>query len=150
MEQLKKQIFQGLLLYALQQCSFIMRKILLGFLLAILTISCVKQDDRVVNITVEELKTILEEDKNVQLLDVRSSFEADGGVIFDAMQVNLISNDFEAKTVESFDKTKPVYVYCRSGGRSKIASSVLVDNGFKVFNVKGGYQEWVKKNKENE
>lgn len=124
-----------------------MKRIILSFIVLINLASCVSEDKRVANITVEDLKLILKEDKNIQLLDVRTSTEAKDGIIFDAMQVNLISNDFETRAIEILDKRKPVYVYCRSGGRSKIASSVLVDNGFKVYNVKGGYKEWIKKSK---
>lgn len=126
-----------------------MKRLVLS-LLVIITLSlssCMGNDERVVHITVDDLKLILKEDKNIQLLDVRTSREAKEGIIFNAMQVNLISNDFETRAVDVLDKTKPVYVYCRSGSRSKIASSVLADNGFEVFNVKGGYREWLRKTK---
>ncbi len=125
-----------------------MKRIILGALLMLCFISCVEDDARVENITVDDLKSILKEDKQIQLLDVRTSTEIKDGIIFDAMHVNLISNNFQTKAVEVLDKSKPVYVYCRSGGRSKIASSVLADNGFVVYNVKGGYKEWIKKVKE--
>jgi rhodanese-related sulfurtransferase len=124
-----------------------MKKLLLSLLFLLILTSCVKSDSRVKNITVDDLKTILKEDKNIQLLDVRTSSEAKNGIIFDAIQVNMISNNFESRVIEVLDKKQPVYVYCRSGGRSKIAASVLVDNGFDVYNVKGGYKEWVKKSK---
>ncbi|CAL2088941.1 rhodanese-like domain-containing protein [Tenacibaculum sp. 190524A05c] len=124
-----------------------MKKLILSFLFFLVLTSCVKSDSRVKNITVDDLKTVLKEDKNIQLLDVRTSSETKNGIIFDAVQVNMISNNFESRVIEVLDKKKPVYVYCRSGGRSKIAASVLVDNGFDVYNVKGGYKEWIKKNK---
>ncbi|MFY7671956.1 rhodanese-like domain-containing protein [Tenacibaculum sp. MEBiC06402] len=124
-----------------------MKKLLLSLLLITVITSCVKSDSRVKNITVDDLKVILQQDKNIQLLDVRTSSEAKNGIIFDAVQVNLISNNFESRVIEVLDKKQPVYVYCRSGGRSKIAASVLVKNGFDVYNVKGGYKEWIKKNK---
>ncbi|CAL2059588.1 rhodanese-like domain-containing protein [Tenacibaculum sp. 190524A05c] len=124
-----------------------MKKLILSFLFLLVLTSCVKSDSRVKNITVDDLKTVLKEDKNIQLLDVRTSSETKNGIIFDAVQVNMISNNFESRVIEVLDKKKPVYVYCRSGGRSKIAASVLVDNGFDVYNVKGGYKEWIKKNK---
>ncbi|CAL2089238.1 Rhodanese-like domain-containing protein [Tenacibaculum sp. 190524A05c] len=124
-----------------------MKKLILSFLFLLVLTSCVKSDSRVKNITVDDLKTVLKEDKNIQLLDVRTSSETKNGIIFDAVQVNMISNNFESRVIEVLDKKKPVYVYCRSGGRSKIAASVLVDNGFDVYNVKGGYKEWIKNNK---
>ncbi len=107
-------------------------------------ISCVQDVPGVVNISTEELKKVIERDKNIQLLDVRFSSETDEGMILNAVNVNLISNDFESKVVKVLDEGKPVYVYCRSGNRSKIASKILVDKGYKVFNVKGGYQSWLK------
>lgn len=114
------------------------------FLLLTIT-SCVKDVTGVENITVEDLKIIIEKDKNVQILDVRLPSETEDGMILNAMNINLISNDFETEAVNILDIEKPVYVYCRSGTRSKIASKVLVDKGYIVFNVKGGYKEWLKK-----
>lgn len=124
-----------------------MRKLFLGLLLCSFLISCVKTDERVKHITVDDLKVVFKKDKNIQLLDVRTSSETKNGIIFDALQVNMISSDFESRAIEVLDIKKPVYVYCRSGGRSKIAASVLVDNGFNVYNVKGGYKAWVKQSK---
>ncbi|MCC6544266.1 MAG: rhodanese-like domain-containing protein [Nitrospirae bacterium] len=42
---------------------------------------------------------------------------------------------------------KEVYVICRSGRRSKAASEILAENGFKkVFNIMGGILEYKKMN----
>jgi len=112
--------------------------------------SCVKDASGVKNISIEELKTVIEKDKNIQLLDVRLASEAKKGMILNAVQVNLISNKFESNAVNVLDIEKPVYVYCRSGARSKIAAKILVDRGYDVFNVKGGYRGWLEKNKKGD
>ena len=41
------------------------------------------------------------------------------------------------------DKNKPVYMYCRTGSRSRTAARKLLAMGFeKVFDLKGGYMHW--------
>ena len=121
---------------------------LILLLLFITTASCVKDVSGVENITVEDLRKIIEKENDIQLLDVRLPSECEDGTIFNAMQVNLISNNFKTKAIKILDKERPVYVYCRSGGRSKIAAKVLLDKGYKVYNVKGGYKRWLEKQAE--
>lgn len=121
-----------------------MKKAIFIIAIIIAVFSCVKTDKRVKDITVEDLKLILKGNTKIQLLDVRTPTETVNGIIFDAKQINLISNTFEEKAIEVLDKTQPVYVYCRSGRRSKIAANVLVENGYNVYNIKGGYVEWKK------
>ncbi len=116
-------------------------------LLFMTTASCIKDVSGVENITVEDLKIIIEKEKDIQLLDVRLPSECENGTILNAMQVNLISDNFKTRAIKILDKERPVYVYCRSGGRSKIASKVLLDKGYVVYNVKGGYKRWLEINK---
>jgi rubrerythrin len=41
------------------------------------------------------------------------------------------------------DAGKPTIVYCASGGRSRVASQMLVGNGFgEVYNLSGGFKAW--------
>lgn len=80
-------------------------------------------------------------DKSVQVVDVRTPSEfADGHI---AGSVNMdVSGNFE-RQIATLDKSKPVAVYCRSGVRSRQAATILTDNGFKVYNLKGGIVGWV-------
>lgn len=49
--------------------------------------------------------------------------------------------------MEKLDKEKPVYIYCRSGGRSGKAAKQLADEGFtEIYDLDGGILEWNKKN----
>lgn len=43
---------------------------------------------------------------------------------------------------ESLDKEEPVYVYCKSGGRSNRAAKLLQKAGFKTIDMKGGITAW--------
>lgn len=105
-----------------------------------------KTNSKIVNISVEELKEKLND--NIQLLDVRTPEEWEKGVINNALKVNVTSDDFETKATEVLNIDKPVYVYCKSGGRSLIAGDILAEKGFKVYNIEGGYLDWVDKIKE--
>lgn len=53
------------------------------------------------------------------------------------MQGDPNSPDFNA----ALDRTKPVIVYCASGGRSSMAAQVLKGYGFEVHNI-GGLGHW--------
>ncbi|MCF6349719.1 MAG: rhodanese-like domain-containing protein [Flavobacteriaceae bacterium] len=82
--------------------------------------------------------------KDVQLLDVRTPDEYNEGHIAKAKNINIYDDDF-LQQVTSLSKSKPVYVYCRSGARSMKAANKLKDAGFKVYNLNGGIKGWLKK-----
>jgi len=81
--------------------------------------------------------TLLENDDNVSLLDVRTIPEYKEGHLRDA---TLIPLDTLSKHLEMLkgEKNKKIIVYCRSGSRSIAASRILEENGFTPLNVKGG------------
>ena len=79
---------------------------------------------------------------NAQLIDVRTEDEFNGGHIKNAKNIDWNGNDFDAQ-LTSLDKTKPLLVYCLSGGRSKKAAAKLTELGFKeVLELDGGYLAW--------
>jgi rhodanese-related sulfurtransferase len=97
------------------------------------------------SIAVKKLKDLLAKEK-IQLMDVRSPKEIKEGAIKTALFANYYEVDFYEKASQQLDKNKPVYLYCRSGNRSKKAATVLEEKGFKVVNVLGGYMQWKKEN----
>jgi thioredoxin len=96
---------------------------------------------------VEELdaKTFSEKlyaDNQPQLLDVRTPEEFDKQHIDNAKNINWNGDGFEKK-VAAFDKSKPVYVYCLSGGRSSSAANKLAEMGYtKIYALDGGIIKW--------
>jgi thioredoxin len=86
----------------------------------------------------EKIKTT----ENPQILDVRTPDEFESEHIDNAINVNWNSDDFTAKAI-AYDKTKPVFVYCLSGGRSKKAAAKLQELGFtNVYELEGGILNW--------
>ena len=55
------------------------------------------------------------------------------------MDVNAVDFAESAKTI---DKSKPVMVYCKSGGRSATATTILREMGYTVFELAGGILNW--------
>lgn len=80
-------------------------------------------------------------DKNVQLVDVRTTAEYASGHIPGAANMDVQSRGFESN-ISQLDKTRPVALYCRSGARSKIAAKKFADKGFKVYELDKGISGW--------
>ena len=84
----------------------------------------------------------MEADKNFILLDVRRPDEFAAGHIPGA--VLLVNETMTMEnTAEVFpDKSQRIYVYCRSGRRSKEASQKLVEWGYSAVIEIGGIIEY--------
>lgn len=84
---------------------------------------------------------------NIQILDVRTPGEYQSGHLKNALLADW-NNDAEfQQRVNALDKSKPVYTYCLSGGRSSAASQYLKQNGFTTYNLSGGISAWKRENK---
>jgi thioredoxin len=76
------------------------------------------------------------------VIDVRTPEEFANGHLRNAQNIDWNSNNFEAG-IAAFDKTKPVFVYCLSGGRSHSAAEKMRDIGFsEVYELEGGIIKW--------
>ena len=88
-----------------------------------------------------DLRTVYEEREDVQILDVRELYEWNAGRIEGAVHVPL--NEVMAGRGDGhLDASKPVYVVCRSGNRSELASLMLRARGYDAHNMEGGMQAW--------
>ena len=119
-----------------------MNKVFYVFLISFIFINCDKRQE-IQRITTLELKALLAKD-TIQLLDVRTAEEIKAGFIEKALIADYLSADFYTKAKSQLDTNKPVYLYCRSGNRSEKSTRILQENGFKVVNVVGGYNQWKK------
>jgi thioredoxin 1 len=98
-------------------------------------------------LSIDEFEKKYSETPTAQLVDVRTSGEYGGGHLPKAQNIDYKSADFVTK-IQTLDKTKPVFVYCLSGGRSGEAMTILKQNGFnEVYNMGGGYLKWTTKMK---
>jgi molybdopterin/thiamine biosynthesis adenylyltransferase/rhodanese-related sulfurtransferase len=93
------------------------------------------------SISVNELKLMIENKLDVQLLDVRETFEEPQ--ISELMDLKIPLADIHNQT-HLISKNKKVIVFCKSGSRSKRAIEILEkDFGFtNLHNLEGGIISW--------
>ncbi len=91
--------------------------------------------------------TLLEEDDNVSLLDVRTIQEYKTGHLRDATLIPVQALEKNLGMLTQ-DKDKKIIVYCRTGNRSVSASRILKAHGFTPLNVKGGIIQLMAENVE--
>ena len=98
-------------------------------------------DGSYAQITQEEAKEMMDT-QEVIILDVREQDEYDSGHIPGAilLPVGTIDEDTAAEVIP--EKDSSVLVYCRSGNRSKTASSKLADLGYTNIYEFGGINTW--------
>ncbi|MCB0445390.1 MAG: rhodanese-like domain-containing protein [Gelidibacter sp.] len=95
------------------------------------------------NLTQEEWVAQLNNDTNAVILDVRTDAEVDEGIIPNAIHIDIYKGQDFINEIETLDKTKNYYVYCKSGGRSGQACSIMNQLGFQnAYNLIGGFNEW--------
>ena len=94
----------------------------------------------------ETVKQVSAEDlaarpNDVVVIDVRNDAEWDEGHIPSAIHIPL---GHLAERIDEIPKDKTVVMQCQGGGRSSIASSLMLKLGRKdVANLTGGYRAWV-------
>ncbi|TYR81601.1 hypothetical protein FZC66_07130 [Priestia megaterium] len=90
-----------------------------------------------------ELERVVEQQKNVMILDVREEAEYAFNHIPGTVSIPL--GELERRMNE-LDKNQEIYVVCRTGSRSDLAAQKLIEKGFKnVTNVVPGMSQWTGK-----
>ena len=92
------------------------------------------------NITSREAKTLLERNKNVFLLDVRTPQENSQARLPGTVLIPI--GEFERRIGE-VPKNKIILVYCAVGARSKPVADLLSQRGYKeVYHMSDGLVGW--------
>lgn len=90
-------------------------------------------------ITVEELKSMMDGNEEFQLIDVREPFE------YEVSNLNGLNIPLSGILVEvdKISKEVPVVIHCRSGKRSAQAIMLLEQQGYdNLSNLEGGILAW--------
>lgn len=128
-----------------------MKKILITITILLIVVFCVIatnkkseyiKEDTLMNksITMEEAKEIFKEKGNYIIVDVRRPDEYNEGHIPNA--INIANETIDKEPKELKDKGQSIYVYCRTGRRSKEASEKLVNLGYANVIEIGGIVDW--------
>lgn len=81
-------------------------------------------------------------DGSVVLLDVRTPQEFSEGHIEGAMNIDVKDSLFITNVQRQIAPGSRVAVYCRSGRRSMTAAHQMVEKGYDVVNLEGGFLAW--------
>lgn len=124
-----------------------MRKIIFLIIVLSLSVFALAEENIFTNISANQAERLLK-DKNIVVLDIRTKEEFDAGYIKGAVNIDYYKPDFKSK-LNTLDKNKTYFVYCRSGRRSGNAEQIFVELGFKkVYNLEKGINEWIANKKE--
>lgn len=91
-----------------------------------------------------DVNTLDENLQSINLIDIREPYETNAGTIKGAKKVPM------GKLLENpekyLNKDDEYYIMCQSGMRSKRTTSSLIDMGYNVVNVAGGFGSYRGKN----
>ena len=114
--------------------------LLLLFLLAGCTASN-EQENSYRQISMDEAVTMMEEESNYIILDVRTPEEFRERHIPNA--INIPNETIGSEDIQELpDRAQLILVYCRSGNRSKQASGKLAELGYTNIVEIGGINDW--------
>lgn len=116
-----------------------MKKLTMLLLAGVMFSGCAQQRDQPMS---EFSPDVMEQ--GAMLVDVRTPEEFGQGHLEGAVNIDWFDPAF-ARQWENVDRDRPVYVYCKVGGRSSKAATLLDSLGFKhVVNLSGGYDAYLK------
>ena len=118
-----------------------MKKLTSLFIILMFTLGCNAQ--KFESIPAKQFSEKIKATPKPQILDVRTKAEFEKGHIENAINIDWNATNFEDK-INIFDKTKPIFVNCQLGGRSKKAANKLVLLGFNtIYELDGGIATWI-------
>lgn len=118
-----------------------MKKIIIILSVSFLFLACSNKGYK--NLNIEKAIKLVNSSTNLIILDVRTREEYLAGNIPNSINIDVLSQDFKSK-IDMLDKNKEYLIYCRSGNRSAIASSIMSTNGFlNIYNLQNiAYQDF--------
>ena len=94
------------------------------------------------NLTAEDANKLINDNKEVLILDVRNKDEFDKGHIPGAVLIPASVLPARINELKKYEN-KPILVYCASGGRSPGAVQTLVKNNFtEIYHLTRGISSW--------
>jgi rhodanese-related sulfurtransferase len=95
------------------------------------------------NLSQTEWAKALTKQPEAVILDVRTEEEFESGYIPNAKNIDLRMGPGFIDEINTLEKNKSYYVYCRSGARSAQAVQLMRDLGFnQTYNLLGGILNW--------
>ena len=104
---------------------------------------CIFEKNKKMNLSQQEWATKLAADDNAVILDIRTPEECSEGIIPNAINIDIFKGQGFVYAVQELDASKNFYVYCKAGGRSAQACSIMNDLVIEnAYNLMGGFMNW--------
>lgn len=128
-----------------------MKKLIMSLVVILMVVGCTKQEitttpqqekqTTFITISSEEAQERFEKESDYIILDVRTIQEYEEGHLPNALN---IPNETISESIKEQlpDLNQTIYIYCRSGNRSKQAANKLVQIGYQNVIDFGGIQTW--------
>lgn len=96
-----------------------------------------------IEVNSKQASTILQKNKKMLVLDVRTADEFNAGHIKGAINIDIRQDDALSR-IDQLDRKAGYLVYCRTNHRSGIAVEHMLQSGFKtVYQMMDGFPGWV-------
>ena len=89
------------------------------------------------SISVTDMKQL----NNPNLIDIRSMEKYNNKHIMNA--VNIPLEQLLIRPEKYLSKYEKNYIYCQKGIQSRKLCQILINSGYNVVNVSGGYESWI-------
>lgn len=102
-----------------------------------------KATTEVVDVDAKEADTLLKENPDIVVVDVRTPAEFSEGHVKDAVNIDFKNPNFEEELIK-LDPGKTYLLHCRSGSRSGQALPLFEKHGFaKLYHMTPGFNGWM-------
>lgn len=93
------------------------------------------REAKLVNISLDQAKEIIAEDKRAVLVDVRSNEEHQKGHLEGSLNMPLLDLSKNPHSLYEY-KDGPIILYCQRGSKSLLAANLLIEAGYRnVYNI---------------
>lgn len=120
-----------------------MHRLVVVLLMVTSCVSSPKKQTQMNELSPDAWAELQEQTSESVILDVRTEEEFESGYIKGALNMDIRGGADFLASIESLDKSKSYFVYCRSGARSGQACQLMSQMGFNaVYNLEGGVLAW--------
>jgi rhodanese-related sulfurtransferase len=120
-----------------------MHRLVVVLLMVTSCVSSPKKQTQMNELAPDAWAELQEQTSESVILDVRTEEEFESGYIKGALNMDIRGGADFLASIESLDKSKSYFVYCRSGARSGQACQLMSQMGFNaVYNLEGGVLAW--------
>lgn len=118
-----------------------MKRVILMFLAMFGLVSCTSSQNTYTQMSMNDAMDLMENESDYVILDVRTLEEYNEKHILGA--INIPNESIGTEEIDALpDKEQLIFVYCRSGNRSRQASEKLVELGYTNIIEMGGIGDW--------